>query len=275
MDKLLFGTAGIPCSTDPRDTITAVKRLRELDLDAMEIEYVRGSFPTETRARSLSLAAVENKIRLTAHGPYYINLNAEDPKKRIASRERVLNTAYYGWLSGAESITFHAGFYLDRNPSDVYKHIKGELADIVLSIRKRGIDLDVRPELTGKPSQFGSLEEIINISNDIEGIEPCIDWSHLYARTHAYNTAVEFQSAIDAVRKNLGEDSLKRFHMHISGIEVGSKGEKKHKRLNESDFNYRDLLMVLKDNEICGFIICESPALEDDALILKDIYDQL
>ncbi|HUT64175.1 MAG TPA: TIM barrel protein [Anaerolineae bacterium] len=274
-DRLLFGTAGAPHSAKPRDTVTALKRLNELGLDAMELEYVRGTFPGETMARTIASVAEKHDIRLTAHGPYFINLNAEDPEKLKASRKRVLNTAYFGGLSGAESITFHAGFFLNRDPIEVYRHIYEELKALVYKIRDMGIDVDVRPELTGKSSQFGSLDEILTISKELDGVEPCIDWSHLHARTGYYNTAREFQSVIDRIRSVLGEGALKQFHMHISGIEYGNKGEKKHLNLDESDFNYRELLQVLKDNGICGFIICESPSLESDALLLKEAYDKI
>ena len=274
-DRLLFGTAGAPHSAQPRDTLNALKRLRELGLDAMELEYVRGSFPGEDTARSIAAAAREHNIRLTAHGPYFINLNAVEPEKLQASRKRIVNTAYYGGLSGAESITFHAGFFLGQDPREVYKHICKELDGLVRKIRNMGIDVDIRPELSGKATQFGSLEEILGVSKEIEGIKPCIDWSHLHARTGAYNTSGEFQSVLDLIRSALGEEALKQLHMHVSGIEYTGKGEKKHLNLSESDFNYRDLLRVLKDNEVCGILICESPSLEDDAKIIMEYYEGL
>ena len=274
-DTLLFGTAGTPTSAQPRTTVNALARLRELGLDAMELEYVRGTFPGEETARSIASSAHENGIRLTAHGPYYINLNADDPEKRKASRKRVINTAYYGGLSGAESITFHAGFYLKHDAVQVFDVICQELEDLVRKIREMNINVDVRPELTGKETQFGSLEEILAVSRKVEGVEPCIDWSHLHARAGAYNSAKEFQSVIDDIRRARGEKSLKHLHMHISGIEYSGKGERKHLNLDESDFRYKELLRVLKDNGVCGILICESPSLEVDALILKDYYEAL
>lgn len=136
-------------------------------------------------------------------------------------------------------------------------------------------EVDIRPELTGKSTQFGSLDEIVTLSKEIDGVHPCIDWSHMHARDGQCNTAVDFQSAIDKISLILGKQELRQLHMHISGIDYGKKGEKKHLNLEESDMNYRDLLKVLKDNEICGILVCESPSLEDDALLLKDYYEKL
>lgn len=275
VDRLLFGTAGTPNSAKPRDSITAFKRLNELGLDSMELEYVRGSFPGEQKALEIASAARDNNIRLTAHGPYYINLHAEDPEKLAASRERIIKTAKIGSLSGAESITFHSGFFRGQDSGEVYRWIRNELENIIHKVRQMNIDVDVRPELTGKPSQFGSLDEIIRLSDEIEGIQPCIDWSHLYARTGVFNTAGEFQSVIDKIRSKLGEQAIKSLHMHITGIIFGLKGEKKHLNLDESDFNYKELLHVLKENGVCGFLICESPSLEDDAIVLKEYYGKI
>jgi len=272
---LLFGTAGVPRSTRSRATVSGLEHLRELGLDAMELEYVRGSFPGEETARKIGRAAKETGVRLTAHGPYYINLNSDDGEKREASRQRIYKTAYYGGLSGAESITFHAGFYQKSTHGETYATIREELASVVSSIRRDGITLDVRPELTGKASQFGSLDELCRLSTDIPGVYPCIDWSHLHARTGGFNDTASFDAVLKTLRDRLGEEALSRCHMHISGIDYSEKGERKHLDLDESDFNYRDLLRVLRNEGIGGFLICESPSLETDALKLKETYDRL
>jgi len=274
-DRLLFGTAGKPKSAKALDTAAALKHLRGLGLEAMELEYVYGTFPDEHTARRIALAAETHDIRLTAHGPYYINLYADAPEKREASRKRLFDTAYYGSLSGAESITFHAGFFLGRDPEEVYSVIRDELREMASTLESRGIDVDVRPELTGKASQFGSLEDIIGLAKEVDGVKPCIDWSHLYARTGTCNSAVEFDGILRRIRAELGDGALKDCHMHVSGIEFSGGGEKKHRNLDDSDFNYKDLLKVLKDNEVCGILICESPSLENDALLLKECYESL
>ena len=64
-------------------------------------------------------------------------------------------------------------------------------------------------------------------------------------------------------------------HMHVSGIEYGPRGEKKHLTLKDSDFNYKELLRALKNMDCAGFVICESPNLEDDALLLQRCYKRL
>ena len=74
---------------------------------------------------------------------------------------------------------------------------------------------------------------------------------------------------------HLGNRRAANFHAHIAGIEYSAKGEKKHLNLEESDFNYKDLLKAFKTFGIKGAIVCESPNIEDDAKLLKDYYSSL
>ena len=276
INRLCFGTAGIPSSAKGKSTVEGLKRISEVGLDALELEYVRGSFPGDDTARQIALTAREYGVELTAHGPYFINLNADDPEKREASRRRIINTARTGSLSGAQSITFHAGFYLKQDPDEVYRTIRTELEGIIALIHDEyDIHVDIRPETTGKPTQFGSLEEILRLSSDLDSVAPCIDWAHLHAKTGKMNTHDEFRGVLESVRDVMGDSALKNMHMHIAGIEYGAKGERKHLDLDDSDMNYRSLLDIMKEYDVCGILVCESPSQEDDALKLKDYYEKL
>ena len=94
----------------------------------------------------------------------------------------------------------------------------------------------------------------------------------MHARYRSYNSYDEFCKILEMVENMLGKDALRRMHIHVSGIEYGLKGEKRHLNLKESDFKYMDLLKVLRDFEIDGTIIVESPNLEEDALMLKEAW---
>jgi deoxyribonuclease-4 len=104
---------------------------------------------------------------------------------------------------------------------------------------------------------------------------PCIDFSHLHARTGAENSLAEFKRTLNRYSKVIGKASLKDLHLHVSGIEYTPKGERRHLLLKESDFKYRDLLKALKSAGAGGVLICESPNLEDDALLLKRSYSRI
>ena len=125
----------------------------------------------------------------------------------------------------------------------------------------------------GKISQFGSLEELLNLCSEVEGLAPCLDFAHLHARTGKYNSYYEFKSVLNQVEKRLGRPALDNLHLHVSGINYSNKsGEIMHLNLRESDFKYTELLQALKEQEVKGAVICESPNLEEDALHLQETY---
>jgi deoxyribonuclease-4 len=133
----------------------------------------------------------------------------------------------------------------------------------------------IRPEAAGKLSQFGSLEEILNLSTEIEGLAPCIDFAHWHARNGRFNSYPEFTSILLQVKERMGGAALDDMHIHISGIAYSKKGEIKHLNLKESDFQYTELLKALNDYDASGIVICESPNLEEDALLLQATYKEI
>lgn len=276
MDKLYFGTAGVPLSSKKRDTLAGINQIKGLGLGAMELEFVRNVRMGEDTAAKVGKLAKETGVTLSAHAPYYINLNADTEEKRAKSRRWILDAAHIGWLAGATSVVFHPASYEKMEPEKVYGIVKTQLQEIVNELRRQGNQIWVCPEITGKPSYFGSLEELLQLSLEIDGVIPCIDFAHLHARTGGkFNTYKEFISILDSVKKTLGREGLDEMRIHLSGIEYADKGERKHLNLQESDFNYKDLLRAFKDFDIRGIVICESPNLEEDALLLQREYLKL
>jgi len=273
MVGLLFGTGGIPLSSKTNSTIDGIHRIAELGLGCMEMEFVQGVRMGEAGARLVAEVAVREGVRLSAHAPYFINLNSHEPEKVRASQERIIQTARIAAICGAESIVFHAAFYLGDSPEETYTRVKDNLEEIMHRLRRENNRVWVRPEIMGKPSQFGDLEETLNLCAELEGVAPCIDFAHWHARTGAFNSYPEFTSILQRIKERLGKAALDNMHIHVSGIAYGKKGEIKHQVLTESDFQYAELLQALKDCDAQGMVICESPILEDDALRLQGIYN--
>ena len=270
---LLFGTAGIPHSTEkPSSTIKGIRCIRELGLDCMEIEFVHGVNIGQNTARDVIQVAIENDIKLSAHAPYFINLNALDDKQLNDSRQRILRSARICAVCGASDLVLHAGFYLKNAPDKVYKTIRKQLKELSDILRTENLKVTLRVEVSGKDSQFGSLTEVFSLSAELDGIAPCIDFAHQHAKGGKNNTYDEFVIILKRVEKRLGRQGLDNLHLHVSGIEYTDKGEKKHRNLNQSDFNYIELLQALKDFDAKGRVICESPNLEKDAILLKETY---
>lgn len=273
MDSLRFVTAGQPICNGSAGYEKAFDILENLKLDGMELEFVHGVRMSPPNRELVKKVSKEKNMVLTAHGPYYINLNSKEEEKIAASITRVLDTARIGKELGAYSVTYHAAFYMGMKPEDVYKQVEKAMVEICKTLDEEGNDIWVRPETTGKATQWGDLEEIVKLSKDFKQVLPCVDFSHLHARTNGlYNTYDEFCKIFETIGSELGAYALENFHAHIAGIEYGPKGEKKHLMLKESDMNYTDLLKAFKKFDVKGVVVCESPIMEQDAILLKDYY---
>lgn len=273
---LSFGTAGVPLSSMDRSSEGGVRRIRELKLGALELEFVQGVRMGEEKAKKVGSVAIEEGIALSCHAPYYINLNSREPEKITASRERIIHTSRISQILGVRSVIFHPAFNHEDTSEVVLGRVVRELSIIRETLDKEGYEVILRPETTGKGTQFGDLTETIRIAQEVPGVLPCIDFSHLHARTNGrLNSYDEFCGILDETAEALGDRWVKNVHFHISGIEYGLKGEKRHLVLKESDLRFDELMKACHSFGVEGLAICESPNLEEDAQLLQQIYRDL
>ncbi len=271
-----FYTAGVPISAGKSSTEIGLIKVKELGLDGMELEFVRGVRLSESKALKVKETASKNSLGLSVHAPYWINLNAKEKDKLQASIERIYRSAKIGFLAGARDICFHPAYYLNDNPKDVHSRVKNILKDLHDRLSSEGINVILRPETTGKPTQYGSLEELLELSAEMEGVVPCIDFAHLHARSGGkFNTPDEFEYVVERIREYLGDKGMKNLHIHMSGIEYSSRGEKHHLNLEESDLKWKDILKILFEYGAEGFIVSESPNIEGDAILMKKFWNSL
>ncbi|MBS3113038.1 TIM barrel protein [Candidatus Woesearchaeota archaeon] len=277
MDKIRFGTAGIPLNMPNRNTIDAPNYIRELGLDAMELEFVHSINLTNEKAKELKKAAEDNDLKLSCHAPYFVNLCSNEPSKIAASKQRILKSAEIANIAGAESVTFHAGYYQGKDTEKVYEKIKKEIQEIVLSLRKKGNTIKISPETTGKGSQFGSIKELVKIAQEIKGVSLCVDFAHLYARSIGkFNGEKDFGSTIDYIKNELGKSYIEDMHVHFSGMNYGPKGERNHLVLEDENnkFDYKGLIKAFQKYKVKGIIVSESPNIEKDALLMQKLFMQ-
>jgi len=271
--KLLFGTAGVPNSASASLTLAGIQCAAQLGLDCLEIEFVKGLKMRSDTARKIKGQAKAHDISLSVHAPYYVNLNAAEEGKRLVSQERLLSSARMAEICGAKSVVFHPGYYGEVAAKQAFDTIMEGLKEVVSILKKERNPVVLRPETMGKKTQFGSLEETLFLCREVDGLQPCIDFSHIHAREGKANSYAEFHRILKKIEKKLGEKALKNLHIHISGVEYNAKGEMKHIDLQDSDFRYDEWIQALEDFGVEGMVICESPNLEQDALMLKKLYE--
>jgi deoxyribonuclease-4 len=223
----------------------------------MEIPFTYGVRMGASMAEQAGALARELRVRLSVHAPYYINLASREPEKVSASRQRLLEACHRAHLMGAGPVVFHPGFYQGRSEATVYRLIRREIDTVQEAIEKACWQVRLCPEITGKPSQFGSLEEILALRADT-GCGITADFAHLYARQQG---EVDYGGII----AQLPED----FHAHFSGIAIGPKGEERHLPTTEAFF--RPLADALLSAAPRVRLICESPRPLEDAVMMKRV----
>ncbi|MBQ1612803.1 MAG: TIM barrel protein [Alphaproteobacteria bacterium] len=217
----------------------------------------------------------ERNLIISAHAPFYINLNSQEEEKVEASVQRIIETAMTAFEVGGFSITFHAAFYMGKDKETVYNQVKTQIEKINSVLERENTDIWIRPETTGKATQWGDIDEIVRLSKEFDNVLPCIDFSHIHARTAGeFNTYDEFCTILEKLG-TIGNYAIENFHGHLAGIDYGAKGEKKHLNLEESDMNYKDLMKAMKTFGVKGSLVCESPNIEDDTALMKQFYMSL
>ncbi|MGB8252014.1 MAG: TIM barrel protein [Anaerolineaceae bacterium] len=273
-----FGTVGSPTSTPPKPggSVGGIRQIAALGLGALELAWVQSVRVSEDTCLVIKKAAGDADVCLSVHAPYFINLNADDvewPK----SRQRLMDAAYYGWLAGATDIVFHPGSYFGKPPAEVLPVAIKRLEGCVTELDTKGVTATLRPETMGKVAMLGSLADTLALSKPFPSVRPCLDFAHLHARSGdgSINRYEDWMQILQSYAQTLGDSSLHALHIHLSGIEYSAKGERKHLPVRESDLDVKSLFKALKKMGAGGRIMCESPILEEDALYLQQLYQEV
>ena len=282
-DRPRFGPAGVP------PTFRLMKAsmedvpllLREEGLDALEYEAIYwGGKPQMKRedAEKLGLRARENDVWLSLHGSYFINLCGE--KKIVeASKKRLIACATAAEWMGAHVVVFHAGFYGKKPHELVLRSCLEALRDVTQSLKSLGIkNARIGPETMGKPSQLGSLDEVLRICQEVEQTQLVIDWSHLHARDMGrFRTVADFRRVVETVEHRLGIEAARDMHCHFTKIEFTDKGERRHHTLEEERYgpSFDMLAEIIAEVKLRPVIISESPLLDIDAIRMRDTLQSL
>jgi len=261
--RIFLGPAGIPLSCDKRDTLEGVKKVAELGLNAMEVEFVHSIYMKKDAAEQLGETARELGVRLSIHAPYYINLASEKRETIVASRKRIFDCADRGDRMGADAIAIHSAFYGKREKGDVYEIVKEQFLKILDEMGAAGIrNVRLGVETMAKHSQFGTLDEILRLHREVKQVVPYVDWAHLFVRGGGKVDYAEVLEILKAAK-------LDHINSHFEGVERNKKGEwvDVHTPINEPKFEPLAIEILRKKVDIT--IISESPLLEEDSLKMK------
>ncbi len=274
--KISFGPAGKPIGFRG-DTSKVPEALREMGLNALEIQQVRQINIKKEQALIIREEAEKNNVILSMHGPYAINFSAEKQEVIEASQARLLKALELADWLGAYVVVFHPGYYGRREPRQALEVAIESLSIVAEEAKKKGIKAKIGPEITGKKSQLGDLDEIIEIVKAIPNSMPVIDFAHLHARCNGcLEERKDYEKIFEKLESELGSNAFNPMHIHFSKIEYSEKGERRHHIFGDGfGPKFIPLAQILIEQDIRAVIISESPILEQDALKMKRIIIEL
>lgn len=272
--KVRFGPAGRPLKYKGK-TELACDYIRDEGLDAYEYQATYGVRIKKQSALKLEENSKENRVLVSMHAPYYINLSSNRDDVIERSVQRLIQSARAAEWMGAYRIVFHPGFYTKYTPVEAMKRCLKSIDSLNEQLESLGIhDYIFAPETTGKKSQLGNLDEIIEICQNNEKFAPTVDFAHLHARSVGGIKDQEDYSRIFTKLEN--ELGIKTLHSHYTHIEYTDKGEKRHHCLFE-DYGppLEPLLNEIIDRGWNVTVICETPLLDEDALLMQRKYKNI
>ncbi|MDI6806472.1 MAG: TIM barrel protein [Candidatus Aenigmarchaeota archaeon] len=274
MTHVLLGPAGICVTAKEKTTIGSLRRVAELQLSAQEVEYVRGVNMSVAMAREVGKVARELGIELSVHCPYYVNLCSVEKKKIEDSKKRILDSAERANAMGAKIIVFHPGYYGKLLKNQALDLVKNACLEIAERIERKGWDVSLGLETTGKISAVGTVEEIVNLCEEIKNCTIVLDPAHIFARNAG---RIDYKEMFDKIKPL----KLKHINMHFSGIKfspvkaTGYGNEISHLPIEVNAPPFEPLAKEILKRKIDVTIISESPVLEKDSLVMKEIFEKL
>ncbi|MBM4241564.1 MAG: TIM barrel protein [Euryarchaeota archaeon] len=270
-----FGPAGNPLGYRGKTT-KVCDYIKKIGLDAYEYQATYGVRISKKSGVELGENAKKNDVLISMHAPYYINLcsNKNDVIER--SIDRLVQSARASEWMNAYRIVFHPGFYTEYSPNEAREKMFNTIRELIEKIERLGIKkYTFAPETTGKKSQYGNLEEIIDLCQSFENFAPTVDFGHLHARSNGnIRNREDYEKIFNKIDSELG---LQTLHCHFTKVEFSDAGERRHHTLLEEDFGppLEPLLELVVD---CGWdvtFISETPLLDEDALIMKVRYENI
>lgn len=271
---MVFGTGGVPISCPDAGMAAGVTFAKKLGLGAIEWELVHNARVKQETAELVGSKLKETGLRFSAHAPYYISLISHEHSKRKKSYEYILDTARAVSFAGGGKVVFHPGFYglLVDDKKKAFEEMKAEMEYLVQEVKNQKLNAVLSPEVTGKNSAWGTLEELLEMQAQVKGLSITIDFSHVHARGNGrIKTAKDFETLFDLI-ESYGKKLLQDLHVHFQCVKYSEKGELSHLPLDAEDPPWKPFIELLVERDCAGTIISESPILEADALRMQKYY---
>jgi len=296
VNKVRFGPSGTTKTLEPLEALKYLvnnfSELKAFEIPFTMYQYQLPSYSTQYM-ESFQKILKKHGIYASCHAPFTISLT-NSKQFHLYGKKRLLKVMKLAKRLGCNIVVIHPGGYQEGLKKEdhvklVVKHCKEVLNEI------QNIDLGL--EITGKHKQFGKLEELISVVQQVDKVRIVLDWAHIHARNGGILKSVDdVIKVLLKLENTLGKEALKNLHMHFTGVEftivqqptlsletflTGKKeiiregSERKHLPISQNSPDPKLVLKAIKEFNVSGTMICESPLREKDAIQLLKVYEAL
>ena len=259
MGEIRLGPSGLPDLPSFED---AAAWLAAEGYGAVEIGFVSGFWLSYDDAPELAAALRERDIVVSVHAPLAAFMGHVEREKKFKMALGMLDhTAGLAKAVGAAVIVFHPGFLLGRDREQTIHDVVDQLGDLRARLESKDRLVPFGIEVMGRVRDFGSIDDVIEISRQVDFVQPVLDFAHMHATSDgAYTDVDAFASALEAA-----DDAMQPgvpFHIHFSDIAYANRNETKHLPYGEGTLRAEPLHEALARFDRPATVISESP---DDA----------
>ena len=290
---LRLGPAGVPLSCKGRTIVEGMDDITALGLDAMEIQTVRTVQPKHfDQYWQAGILSWNSDLEMNLHGPYYAELLGSR-RERNRTLTKMEASMQAGKIVNARHLVYHVGPYGEYEPgaeaNEQVANIFSGVVDRVHQIwgdKSEQEDYAAFPwvhkskpslvgiETSGRQELWGTVEEVIEVCNHVEGTVPVLNMAHIHARGHGrMRTSEDYSELFEQVRKDYGG---KKFYCHFAGIEHRMGNALHYTQIKKSDLKFEPFAEFLAEEGswLDITIISDSPLLEHDAMYMLQHYDK-
>ncbi|MDR2846667.1 MAG: TIM barrel protein [Candidatus Methanoplasma sp.] len=211
-------------------------------------------------------------VNISLHTPYYMDLGSNNELT-----ESCINSIRHAGLIvnalDGDIVVTSLGLYTGRLPEE---EIDDNILNNVLALADWWKDSKLKPrlgiEITGNQSVFGSLEQVLDLCEEVDGIVPVVNFPHYHSRTDgSLVDSSDFLELLETVEPYC-KGSI---HTSFAGVEYDDGNEKRLTPIKKGDLKFEPLAEAICDLKPEATIISSSPLLEHDAMYMRIINERV
>lgn len=239
--------------------------------DDILVQMVSGVASNFDELYDLGSLAKRLDVDVSLHTQHYIDLGSNSPLT-----EHCMNSIRYAGMIenalGGNVVVTNLGLYNgDAADEEIEANIYENVETLMHWWKGEKLKPKLGIEITGQQDVFGSLDQVLDICDNIKGLVPVINWSHYHARTNGSLLEPEdFQYVIDQVQPYC------KGHIHslFAGVEHSEGNEQRLTPIKKGDLKFETLADCIVESKPDMTIISSSPLLEHDAMYMRIIHER-